>query len=71
MEASGTPVTSSPVITGGARPRTTPTQEDAQFKQKLRHMGKCREFILLLVTYVVSILNNVQSFFIIQFFYSI
>ena len=26
---------------GGARPRTTPSQEDAQFRQKLRHMGKC------------------------------
>lgn len=39
MVASGNPVP--PVGSGGARPRTTPSQEDAQFRQKLKHMGKC------------------------------
>lgn len=34
------------VGSGGARPRTTPTQEDAQFRQKLRHMGKCKRAFL-------------------------
>lgn len=42
MIASGNPVPQTPssVACGGARPRTTPMQEDAQFRQKLRHMGK-------------------------------
>lgn len=47
MEESGSPVppvsvASAAAAAGGARPRTTQTQEDAQFKQKLKHMGKCR-----------------------------
>eukprot|EP00111_Clytia_hemisphaerica_P017376 TCONS_00051405-protein len=42
MMASGSAATppAASVGSGGARPRTTPTQEDAQFRQKLRHMGK-------------------------------
>jgi len=43
MMNSGNPVPQTPSASasGGARPRTTQTQEDAQFRQKLRHMGKC------------------------------
>ena len=29
------------VPSGGARPKVTPVQDDAAFKQKLKHMGKC------------------------------
>ena len=39
------PQTAGVVGSGGARPRTTQTQEDAQFRQKLRHMGKCMIFL--------------------------
>lgn len=38
-----TPVES--VASGGARPKVSTSQEDAVFKQKLRHMGKCKFLI--------------------------
>ena len=45
MTASGNPDPSQG--SGGARPRTTPSQEDAQFRQKLKHMGKCMPLLFL------------------------
>ena len=46
MTASGNPDPSQG--SGGARPRTTPSQEDAQFRQKLKHMGKCTSLLFFL-----------------------
>lgn len=46
-----TPVES--VASGGARPKVSTSQEDAVFKQKLRHMGKCK-----FLTYTLEIELN-------------
>ena len=41
------------VASGGARPKVSTSQEDAVFKQKLRHMGKCK-----FLTYTLEIELN-------------
>ena len=61
MTASGNPDPSQG--SGGARPRTTPSQEDAQFRQKLKHMGKCRSLLFSLnnLLFIMYIRNYFQQ----------
>lgn len=41
-----TVVTQESLPSGGARPRTQGGQDDVAFRQKLKHMGKCKLLLL-------------------------